>query len=157
MEILAIILISGVFALLQIFKIKDRFAQAIHGLFVVSIGLSFVEVPAVRMDAFYLFGMTTIAVIVYAIHNSEFELKKRIIIATMGFIQLVGTVFILSQWPYIPFVSMLGLITIGSFIYILTKELQSYKTEIGFLVVLVGDATVKILVVVTSLLGSEAA
>lgn len=147
MEILIIILISGVFALLQIFKIKDRFSQAIHGLFVVSIALSFVEMPAVRMDGFYLFGMTLVGVVIYALHNTEFHLKKRILLSAMAIIQLVGIVFILSLWPYTVLALSLSLVSVGLFIYAVVKDSKSYKNEIGFMVVMLADAIVKLITV----------
>lgn len=147
MDIRIIIILAGAFAVLQIFKIKDRFAQVIHGLYALSFGLSFINSAAIRLDSFYLFGITHVIVIVYLIHNSEFANQKRILIGTMAVIQLLSTLFILSQWPYVPFIICLGVVTIGAFIYAVTKDIKSYKNEIGFMVVLLADALVKLITI----------
>ena len=148
MDIRIIIILAGAFALLQIFKIKDRFAQVINGLYALSFGLSFVNSAAIRLDSFYLFGITHVLVIIYIIHNSEFANQKKVVIGTMTVIQLLSTLFILSRWPYALEVIFLGIITIVAFLFAVTRDIKSYKTEIGFMVVLVADAVVKLISVI---------
>ena len=145
MDIRIIIILAGAFAVLQIFKIKDRFAQVIHGLYALSFGLSFVDSAAIRLDSFYLFGITHVIVIIYLIHNSEFLNHKKAIIGIMVVIQLLSTLFILSRWPYALEVIFLGIITIVAFLFAVTRDIKSYKNEIGFMVVLVADAIVKLI------------
>ncbi len=155
MDIRIIIILAGAFAVLQIFKIKDRFAQVIHGLYALSFGLSFVNSAAVRLDSFYLFGITHVVVIIYLIHNSEFKQQKKLLIGAMAIIQLLSTLFILAQWPHVPVVICFGIVTIAAFIYALTKDIVSYKNEIGFMVVLVADALVKLITILPVLMATN--
>lgn len=150
MDIRIIIILAGAFALLQIFKIKDRFAQVINGLYALSFGLSFINSPAVRLDSFYLFGITHILVIIYLIHNNEFKNQKKFVIGVMAGIQLLSTLFILSRWPFAIEVIFLGIITIVAFLFALTRDIKSYKNEIGFMVVLAADAIVKLISILPS-------
>jgi len=150
MSHLIIIVLAGLFALIQLFKSKDKFAKVIHGVYVVGIAISFVPVPQIAIDGFYLFAAGNLMVVLYAFSDDGFLKSKQTILILMGGIQLLASFFILGKFPYAGIVSLMGLITLGCFVYVLVKDIKTYKNEIGFLSVLAADALLKVLIVLES-------
>jgi hypothetical protein len=151
MVFLIIILLAGFFALTQIFKSKDKFAKVINGVYAAGIAISFVPVPQIAIDGYYLFAIGNLMVILYAFSDDGFSKSKQAILIIMGAIQLLASVFVLNSYPFEWLVSLMGIITLGCYVFILTKDIKNYKNEIGFLSVLAADAFIKVAVVMSSL------
>lgn len=143
MAFIIIIVAAGLFGLIQIFKIKDKFAKVINLLYAIAIGVSLIPLPQIAIDGFYLFGITHLVVLFYVFHNEEFANEKKAIISTMAVIQLLATLFWLMQYPYANLIFLMGAITLITFIFITVKRIQDYKNEIGFLTVLAADGLIK--------------
>lgn len=146
---LILIVLSGLFALIQVFRIKDTFARVINGVFAVAIGVSFIPVPQVAIDGYYLFVIACLLVVLYPFQDSSFSQQKRLFIASMGGIQMIATVFFVAQWPYVDFVFAVGLITVFIYIFLVSRDIQTYKEEIGFLTVLMVDGLIKSLLIIS--------
>lgn len=143
MAFIIIIVAAGLFGLLQIFKIKDKFAKVINLMYAIAIGVSLVPIPQIAIDGFYLFGLTHLAVLFYVFHNEGFSNEKKGLMSMMALIQLAATLFWLMNYPYQQIVFLLGLITLAAFIFIVAKRIQDYKNEVGFLTVLAADGLIK--------------
>lgn len=143
MAFIIIIVAAGLFGLLQIFKIKDKFAKVINLMYAIAIGVSLVPIPQIAIDGFYLFGLTHLAVLFYVFHNEDFSNEKKGLMSMMALIQLAATLLWLMNYPYQQIVFLLGLITLAAFIFIVAKRIQDYKNEVGFLTVLAADGLIK--------------
>lgn len=139
-----LIILSGVFALVQIFKVDDKFARVINGIFAVAIGVSFIPVPEIAIDGYYLFAIGCLVVVLYPFSDNSFDLKKQVIIGGMGFIQFMTMIFFLGKYPGTDMAFMASSLTIVAYLYIVAKEIRLYKNEIGFLTVLMVDALIKL-------------
>jgi len=144
MAFIIIIVAAGLFGLLQIFKIKDKFAKVINLLYAIAIGVSLIPMPQIAIDGFYLFGLTHLVVLFYVFHNEEFSNEKKGLISMMALIQLSATIFWLMNYPYQTIVFLLGTVTLAAFIFIVVRRIQDYKNEIGFLTVLAADGLIKV-------------
>ena len=69
--------------------------------------------------------------------------KKGVLIGSGG-AQLLGVLFFLGQYPYVQIAYLAGLITIGLFFFVVSKNIKNYANEIGFLAVLMADAVIKV-------------
>jgi hypothetical protein len=97
---LVLILLSGVFSLIHIFKAKDKFAKVINATFVASIGVSFIPQPQVAIDGYYLFAIGCIMVVLYAFSDGNFSNNKKIVLIGSGLAQMIGTLFFVGRFPH---------------------------------------------------------
>jgi len=88
MDLRIIIILAGVFGLIYLFKITNNFARIITGLMVVAIAISFVRVPEIAIDGYYLFAITQLLIIIYAFSYEDFSTNKKITVATIAFLVL---------------------------------------------------------------------
>lgn len=154
MHLVAILIISALFSLIQIFKIKkNRFAQVIHIAFSLSIGICLVPNQVIAMDGYYLLGMSGLLVIFYAIHNEEHPLNKRIILGVMALIHLLAIGAFVMAWPSSIYFYVAGVIPIGLFLFALIKDVKSYKNEIGFMSVMMAVGLVNVIIAATIFFG----
>lgn len=151
-----LIILSGIFALIQIFKIDDKFARVINGIFAVAIGVSFIPIPEIAIDGYYLFAIGCLVVVLYPFSDNSLNVKKQVIIAGMGFIQFMTMIFFLGKYPGTEMAFMASGITIIAYFYVVSKEIRLYKNEIGFLTVLMVDALIKVGTIVLSYTNTEA-
>ena len=143
---LVLMVLAGLFCLIQIFRITQTFARVISGFFVLAIGLSFVPVLQVSVDSYYIFGFSCMLVIFYGLTVEDLSIEKRAVITTVGVVELVGpiTIFMKFSPETIQLAYGLSLISIGALIFAFTRDIRQYKNEIGFLAVLFADAVVKV-------------
>jgi hypothetical protein len=144
MAFLVLILLAGIFSLVHIFKAKDKFAKVINGTFVAAIGVSFIPIPQIAIDGYYLFAIGCVLVILYAFSDGSFTIQKKGLLIGSGLAQLTGIVFFLGKYPYTNIAYLLGLVTIVSFSVFVLKNIRNYANEIGFLAVLMADALIKV-------------
>ena len=142
---LLLIVLAGIFCLVQIFRIKNVFAKIISGFFVLAIGLNFVPIPEVSVDSYYIFGFSCMLVIFYGFITEDLTIEKRAVISTTGIIQLLGplTIFLKLDLGTIQLAYGLSFISIGLLIFAFWRDIRQYKNEIGFLAVLFADAVTK--------------
>ena len=135
-----IIILSGLFGLIYGFKLTNKFARVINWVMVAAIAISFVPSVPVKIDGYYLFALTHLLVIVYAFSNEDFTLQKKIFLTTIAVLSVAPILFFLGSIEGLIFVSLLSIVAIVSYVYILMKDVQSYKEEIGFITMLVANS-----------------
>ena len=87
--------------------------------------------------------MGCLLVILYAFSDSSFGTNKKTILITIGSIELTAHLFWLQQWPGVEIIFWACLISVGLYIFVVTKKIREYQIEIGFLTVLMVDALIK--------------
>lgn len=147
---ISLIISAGIFAFIQIFRIKDTFARVINGILAASIGVSFIPVPEIAIDGYYLFAIGCLLVILYAFSDSDFTSLKKGILISMGGIQLLGMAFLLGKYPHVDLIFLGGFGTIGIYIFAVTKKIKLFFNEIGFMTVLMIDAFIKCMMVLSA-------
>jgi len=163
MDLRIIIILAGVFGLIYLFKITNNFARIITGLMVVAIAISFVRVPEIAIDGYYLFAITQLLIIIYAFSYEDFSTNKKITVATIAFLGLASIVLLLGAPEgiraygdfYLRLLEFSGLVAgviIGLYIYVLIKDIKSYKEEIGFLTILSADALIRFALYILALM-----
>lgn len=135
-----LIILSGLFGLIYGFKITNKFAKVINWVMVVAIAISFIPNPNVKIDGFYLFALTHLLVIVYAVSHEDFTQQKKLLLAGISILSVAPILIFLGAVPGIIFASLLSIVGIGIYVYILMKDIQSYKEEIGFLTMLAANS-----------------
>jgi hypothetical protein len=147
---LVLILLSGVFSLIHIFKAKDKFAKVINATFVASIGVSFIPQPQVAIDGYYLFAIGCIMVVLYAFSDGNFSNNKKIVLIGSGLAQMIGTLFFVGRFPHTDIAYLAGIITIIFFVGFVSRKIKDYANEIGFMAVLMADALIKVSLILFS-------
>ena len=150
---LVLILLAGVFSLVHIFKAKDRFAKIINAAFVVAIGVSFVPIPEIAIDGYYLFAIASIMVVLYAFSDSSFSNSKKGVLIGSGLAQMTGTLFFVGRLPHTDLAYMAGIITIILFFAVVSRQIKDYANEIGFMAVLMADAIIKVSMILMAAVG----
>jgi len=135
-----LIILSGLFGLIYGFKITNKFAKVINWIMVVAIAVSFIPIPNVKIDGFYLFALTHLLVIVYAVSHEHFTQEKKLLLAAISLLSVAPILIFLGEMQGIMFACLLSIVGIGIYVYILIKDIQSYKEEIGFLTMLVANS-----------------
>lgn len=148
-----LIILAGLFALIQVFRVKDTFSRVINGVFAVALGVTMIPVPAVAIDGYYLFLIGCLLVILYTFSDNSFGTVKKSLLIVMAGIQLFATLFWLQQWPGADILSLACLITVGIYVFVITKEIRTYQIEIGFLTVLMVDGLIKSIIALSEFLG----
>lgn len=145
--ILKIIMILGaLFGFIHALKIKGFYTRVINWSMVVAVGATFTQVPIIIQDAYYLFALTQLGVIIYGISGSDFSVEKKSVVTASGVLSLIPFLlfFNLSGF-YLEIAALTGVIQIILFVYAIKKDVQSYKEEMGFLVILAADALTRVL------------
>ena len=139
--------LAGIFALIQAIRVKDTFARVINIVLVVSIAVSMIPQPQVAVDGYYLYIIGCLLVILYAFSDSSFSNVKKTMLIGMGAIQMTSHLFWVEQWPGTVYMFWLSVLSVISYIFIITREIREYQIEIGFLTVLMVDALIKTAIV----------
>ena len=145
-----LIVLAGGFALVQAIRIKDTFARVINLIFAVSIGLTFVPITELSAARYSIFILGCLTVILYAFSDSNFSLQKKVTLIGTGSIQLAAMLFFALQWPGTEILFYACTLTVIAYIFIITRDIQEYQIEIGFLTVLMVDALIKAMMVFSS-------
>lgn len=144
-----LMILAGIFALIQAIRIKDTFARIINAVMAVSVGVSVIPIPQVAIDGHYLYVIGCLLVVLYAFSDSSFNNQKKAILIGMGAIQLASHLFWLMQFPGVGVFSWASILTVLAYIFVVTKEIRAYNFEIGFLTVLMVDALIKSMIVLS--------
>ena len=141
-----IMLLGTVFGLFQAIRVKNTWAKAITWTMVIAVGLTFVPQPVVKYDAYYLYLLTQVAVIVYAFSMLGFSTLKKTCLIISGLMTLsatAGVLFNMQGYEYVAISS--GLIHLAVLIYALRTTSTEYKEELGYLAILGADAVTRII------------
>lgn len=144
-----LMILAGVFALVQAIRIKDTFARIINAVMAVSVGVSIIPIAQVAIDGHYLYVIGCLLVVLYAFSDSSFTIQKKIILIGMGLIQMTSHLFWLMQFPGVAILSWASILSVFAYIFVVTKEIREYQIEIGFLTVLMVDALIKSVIVLS--------
>lgn len=131
-----LLVVSALFALFHLLKMKDKFAKVITLVLALSAGANLAPSVIIQKDGFYLFALAHLLVFFYVFHNEEFSLKKKVVLFSMGLIQFASIVSMLVPFEFTFFVMISAIITAIVFFYALLTDVQSYKEELGFMVIL---------------------
>lgn len=147
MYLQAIIILAALFGFIYALRLKETYSRILTWAMVVAVGMSFVPVSELILDGYYLFALTQLGVIVYGVSNTEFSNAKKTTIISSGLLSFIPlalflTVFLSFQ---IELALITGLIQLGIFGYALKTDIQGYKEEMGFLVMLAADALVRVI------------
>lgn len=145
-----LIVLAGSFALIQAIRVKDTFARVINVIFTVAIALTFVPIKELSAARYSIFILGCLTVILYAFSDSSFSATKKAILSTMGGIQLFAMLFFAMKWPGTEVLFYCSILTVITYIFVVSKEIREYQTEIGFLTVLLVDALIKSMMVLAS-------
>jgi hypothetical protein len=145
-----LIILAAIFALIQAFRVKDKFARIINVVVSVAIGVSLIPVKAIAIDGSYLFLIGCLLVMLFAFSDNSFGNLKKSVLITIGGIQLVSHLFWLQQWPGMEYLLWSCFISVALYIFVVTKEIREYQIEIGFLTVLMVDALIKGMMVLSA-------
>jgi hypothetical protein len=145
--ILQLIMILGaLFGFIHALKIKGFYSRVLNWTMVLAVGATFTKIPIVVQDAYYLFGLTQLGVIIYGISGSDFSLNKKVFIAASGALSLIPLLLFLNLSDfYLEIAALCGAIQIAMFIQNIRKDVQGYKEEMGFLAILAADALTRVL------------
>lgn len=147
---LILIILAAVFAIIQVFRVKDTFARIINGVLGVAIGVSLIPIPQVAIDGYYLFIIGCLLVILYAFQDSSFTNLKKGLLVGMGALQMIAMIFFIMRWPYVAEIFLSCLLTVFAYLFIVSRDLSSFKNEIGFLTVLMVDGLIKAMMIMGS-------
>lgn len=142
MDLRIIVVLAALFGLIYIFKVKNRFARIITGAGVISIGISLIPIPAIAIDGFYIFFAFHVGAIIYALSYDEFSNEKKIVLSTVAVFSALPATLYFTPYAAQVWVGLLSIIPIFVFGYGLKNKVQDYKNEIGFLIIMVGNALV---------------
>lgn len=146
MYLQVIMILGALFGFLYALRVKESYARIINWTMVVAVGVTFVQIPQVVIDGYYLFALTQVGVIVYALSRSDFSTTKKGVIGLTGLLSVLPMAFFLQISPYFAEVALItGVLQLGVFIYALKTDIQSYKEEMGFMTVLAADALVRVI------------
>ena len=136
-----IVILSGVFGLIYGFKLTNKFARIINWVMVISIALSFVPSATVKIDGYYLFALMHLLVFVYSFSYEDFTHQKKILIAGITLFSLAPVIAVLGNLSQAICLTceLFSVVGLGMYIYILIKDIKSYKEEIGFLTMLAAN------------------
>lgn len=128
-----------IFGIYQLFRTVDLFSLVILGSQIIGIASTFITTQPFKMMGSWVFLLSLVLAIVYALTKTDSKTSKRILI---GF--AAGLVLFIH---FVPFyhrndLRILGLgMVIPSVAYIifLAKDYKSYKNELGFLTIIMLD------------------
>ncbi|MBK9191318.1 MAG: hypothetical protein IPM77_07285 [Crocinitomicaceae bacterium] len=139
-------ILGALFGFIHALKIKGFYSRVLNWSMVVAVGATFTQIPIVVQDAYYLFALTQLGVIIYGISGSDFSAEKKSVVAGSGVLSLIPVLlfFNLSEF-YLEIAALCGVVQIILFAYAIKKDVQAYKEEMGFLVILAADALTRVL------------
>lgn len=127
--------LSALFGMVYMIFIREKWARILTGVYALSIGLTFINVPVIKHDAYYLFTILCIAAVLYAWSMPGFSENKKIMLTVAAVGSTLPNIFLLAAWPMdIPAVT--ALISLGTIGYILFKKREEFHNEIGMLAIL---------------------
>lgn len=142
MDLRLIVIFAALFSLIYIFKVKNKFAKIINGVSAVAIGVSLIPIPEISIDGFYILFACHIAAIIYVFSYDEFSNQKKILITVIAVFSILPSVLFFTPFSTEIWIGVLSIIPLIAFGYLLKNDVQSYKNEIGFLVIMVANALV---------------
>ena len=139
-----LIILAAVFGLLQLFRIASTFARLLVVAQVIAIGLTFIPNDSVVSVGFALFTVAALGAVIYAIATQNLEGKERVCILLIAVPVFVANVFSVSNWPYVGVIGFSMAIPMLAFLVLALPNLKQYKNELGFTVIMVTDAAIRL-------------
>ena len=138
-------ILGALFGFIYALRVKETYARIINWTMIVAIAITFAQVPQLKVDGYYLFAMSMLGVIVYGA-SGDFTNAKKIVLISCGLLSVIPLgVFLSMTLPYNEIALLTGIIQLGVFGYALKTDIQSYKEEMGFLVILAADALIRVI------------
>lgn len=139
--------LAALFGLVHLFKVKNKWAKGITIAYVISVGLSFVSSTIIKVDAYYLFILLSAATVLYAFSTSDFSQTKKLFISLIAILSTLPNVLLLygstsTNTNILSIASLMGIIPVGIYVYILIKKKELYNDEHGFLTILSANAAI---------------
>ena len=138
--------IVGLLGLYSLFTVREYFARVILAVMVLAIGLTFLGDRAIE-SGFWLYCVSLVLVMVYALLKRGLGTNKRILILLMAVPVFLTKLFMINHWPYVSTLALCCIITLVCFIACIAK-VRNYKNEVGFLTIIAADAIVNLLTAV---------
>lgn len=146
MDLRIIMILGGLFGFIYALRLKETYSRILTWVTVASIGISFVPVDFVVSDAYYLFTLCAAGVVVYSLAFSAFTPLKKAVLLIVGVGSLVPAIFLLGELPYfIEIGFLLAFVQLGVLVYGLKTDVQSFREELGFLIILGCDALTRLI------------
>lgn len=142
----AIMVLATGFALIYALRVKETYARILNWTMVIAIAITFIQIPQIISDGYYLYALTQLATVVYGLSNSTFTPLKKITLVATGLLCVVPTGMFLSgsAWALeIGFFAAIVQLLFGG--WAAKKDIQSFREELGFLIILTADALVRII------------
>ncbi len=149
-----IMLFGATFALLYAFKVKNTYARFLNWSMVIAVGVTFFPVIILKGDGYYLLALAQLGAIVYSLAYTDFSKLKKWTLFSSGLLSLIPMTLLLTSnsdaapsfmlW-YIYLAPLTGLLQLGIFGYAVKHDVQAFKEELGFLIILSCDALTRIL------------
>ena len=149
--------LAGVFGLVCSFRAKSQLAKVITWMLVAALAWRLVPVSEVSIDGYYLFAMAEFLVIIYAFSSADFSTTKKIVLAALGGLSLIPLLLFLFGHSGLTESLVSAVLVPGIYLYVLIKEIKSFKDEIGFLTILAADALVRLYILASLFMASEPA
>lgn len=138
-------LLGTLFGFIYALRVRETYARVINWTMVAAVGVTFITIPQVIIDGYYLFALTQLGVVVYGASRTDFSSFKKGVLIGYGLLAVVPAGILLAQAPYYLEVSMIAaVIQLSTFIYMLKTDIQSFREEMGFLIILSADALARL-------------
>ena len=141
-----IIILSALFGIFQLFRIKDNFSKAIIIVQIIAFGLTFIPGKNMINTALVLYMLTLLTVIYYASVHKDFTVTKRILMIIPTIMVFLVYLFQLHHYPGAAHIAVLLPAPVLVYIYIVFADLKNYKNELGFLTIIAIDAAVEFVI-----------
>lgn len=139
-----IMIIAGIFGLIQYFMMKDQFVRLILGGQLISITLTFIPIHNFANAGFLLFALTLFLAIIYVLTKHPIVKGKKLLISLMAVPILIVNIYSIQRLPHAGILGLILIIPLIAFLIILTTNLKNYKSEIGFLTIMAVDAGIRV-------------
>lgn len=143
-----LIITAAIYGAIQLFFTTDKYARLILVTQIISIALTFINLPGLKSIGFTLFSICLFSAMVYTIFRTQSG-KKKLLMYLIIVPVLISFVFRVMHWPGVYILSMMMILPITSFLVLLFSSIRS-KNEIGFLAIIVGEAIIQLAHIVSS-------
>jgi hypothetical protein len=144
MEYKYIMIIAGVFGLIQYFMNQDQFVRLILGGQLIAITLTFIPIHNFANAGFLLFALTVFLAIIYALTKHPIVKGKKLLISLMAVPILFLNIYTIQRLPNAGILGLIMIISVLAYLIILVTNLKKYKSEIGFLTIMAADAGIRL-------------
>jgi hypothetical protein len=142
-------IIMAVAALVAIYGLRtsqDYYARFILLMMLLSVMLTFIQVPEVKTVGLAVYTVCLVLTTVYALLKAGLGTKKRSLLLTMAIPVFLAMIFQLNHWPYVNILYGITSLSLVAFLVICFSGINNYKNELGIISIIAADALIHVII-----------